>query len=110
MVFRDNKYIISAGEDGLIKFWDFEELDNAESDDFFNFYLTPSREEYIKHDENVKPRKLLIFLKFKKIKDPGSYYLDHYLDEKRILDFMRCQRKNLQGESRRFFFRNDLSN
>jgi len=54
VVFRDDKYILSAGEDGYIRFWDFDVLDNAESDDQFNFFLVPVREEYFQHDENVK--------------------------------------------------------
>ena len=29
-------------------------LDNAESDDLFNFFIVPVREEYVPHDENVK--------------------------------------------------------
>lgn len=54
-MFRDDKYIITGGEDGYLRFWDFDALDNAESDDLFNFFISPLREEFIKHknQENV---------------------------------------------------------
>jgi hypothetical protein len=35
---------VTAGEDGYIRFWDYNLIDNAEGDDFGMFYITPSSE------------------------------------------------------------------
>ena len=53
VIFREKDEIVSCGEDGKVKFWDFETLDNAEGDEWNNFYLKPNREEYVAHDEKV---------------------------------------------------------
>ena len=54
VVFKEDNFIVSAGEDGMLKFWEFDTIDNAESDDFYNFFLSPTKEIYIDHDEKVK--------------------------------------------------------
>lgn len=45
--------MVTAADDGYIRFWDFAMIDNSESDDFGNFYIKPSSEILLKTDENV---------------------------------------------------------
>lgn len=47
MIFRDGDFIVTSGEDGKIKFWDFYQLDNAEADDDNNFFINPEKEFHI---------------------------------------------------------------
>lgn len=46
--------IVTAGEDGYIRFWDFAAIDNSESDDFGNFFIKPTSEILLKTDDNVR--------------------------------------------------------
>ena len=36
--------IVTAGEDGFVRYWDFNTINTGESDDKFNFYLKPEKE------------------------------------------------------------------
>lgn len=56
VIFRKDGDIVSAGQDGYIKFWDCLAIDNAEGDDFGNFYLKPTSELLIALDNKVMPR------------------------------------------------------
>lgn len=50
---QEKQYVVTAGSDGFIKFWDFEELDQAEGDDRSNYYLKPSKIIQIKGADDV---------------------------------------------------------
>jgi len=49
---EEKQYIVTAGNDGCIKFWDFDELDQAEGDDHSNFYIQPTKVIEIKNSSN----------------------------------------------------------
>lgn len=51
MLFK--KQIVSAGGDGYIKFWDYDAVNNSESDEQFNFYLKPTHEIYLEREEGL---------------------------------------------------------
>lgn len=51
---EEKQYIVTAGADGFIKFWDFEEIDQAEGDDHGNYYIKPTRIIPIKGHDHVK--------------------------------------------------------
>jgi hypothetical protein len=36
--------LITAGDDGYIRFWDAHEIETAEGDDNLNYYMKPSKE------------------------------------------------------------------
>ncbi len=44
VIFRLDNEIVTAGEDGFIKFWNFEKIDQAEGDDYGNFFIKPTNE------------------------------------------------------------------
>ena len=54
MVFKHEDFIVTAGDDGFIRFWDFHSIDNAEGDDRWNYYLESSREIQIMYDSEVE--------------------------------------------------------
>lgn len=56
VVFKLDNDIVTAADDGYIRFWDFAMIDNSESDDFGNFYIKPSSEILLKTDENRPAR------------------------------------------------------
>ena len=96
MIFREDNFIVSAGEDGFIRFWDFETLDNAESDDQFNFFLAPSRVEYLAHSESVaNPFPFLPKLPHSRAA-AGAHPLDLEIQEPRFLDRVRHEGQDLQ--------------
>ncbi len=51
VIFKRENDIVTAGADGYIRFWDAATIDNAESDDFGNFYLAPNAEIKLYSDE-----------------------------------------------------------
>jgi len=51
---EEKRYIVTAGADGCIKFWDFDELDQAEGDDHFNYYIQPSKVIELKDSNDVR--------------------------------------------------------
>jgi len=53
VIFRKEGDIVSAGADGYIKFWDCLAIDNAEGDDFGNFYIKPTSELFISSEDKV---------------------------------------------------------
>ncbi len=44
MVFRHDDNIVTAGHDGMIRFWNALEIEQAEGDDNLNFYIKPNKE------------------------------------------------------------------
>lgn len=54
MILHEGNEIVSAGADGYMRFWDFSAIDQAEGDDYLDFFLKPTKEILIKSDENVK--------------------------------------------------------
>lgn len=50
---KDKQYIVTAGADGFIKFWDFNEIDQCEGDDHGNFYIKPTKIIQVRTNENV---------------------------------------------------------
>jgi hypothetical protein len=38
-----NNKVISAGQDGYIRFWDYLTMNQGESDEHFNFYMKPEK-------------------------------------------------------------------
>ena len=48
VLFRHNDLIVSAGNDGFIRFWDALEIDQCEGDDDLYYYIKPSKEIEIK--------------------------------------------------------------
>lgn len=42
-LFKDStdKFIVTAGADGFIKFWDASLIENSEGDDFGHYYIEP---------------------------------------------------------------------
>ena len=53
VIMLEGDQIVTSGDDGYIKFWDFNILDNAEGDDRMNYYLSPVKEVLIKSNETV---------------------------------------------------------
>ena len=49
----EKQYVVTAGEDGCIKFWDFEKLDQAEGDDQGNYFITPIKVLELKSSDEV---------------------------------------------------------
>lgn len=45
--------IVTAADDGYIRFWDFTAIDNSESDDFGNFFIKPTSEIFLTTSEDV---------------------------------------------------------
>ncbi|EAS07768.2 WD repeat protein (macronuclear) [Tetrahymena thermophila SB210] len=52
VVFKHGDDIVTAADDGYIRFWDYATIDNSESDDFGNFYMKPNSEILIKTDDD----------------------------------------------------------
>lgn len=53
MIMLYGKQIVSAGIDGFIKFWDYDIINNSESDEQFNFYLKPLNEIYLEREKGL---------------------------------------------------------
>lgn len=47
------KQIISGGVDGYIRFWDYDVINNSESNEQFNFFLKPTNEIYFEREEGL---------------------------------------------------------
>ncbi|KRX11116.1 WD40-repeat-containing domain [Pseudocohnilembus persalinus] len=60
VILRKDNDIITAGADGYIKFWDAALIDQAEGDDFSQFYLKPSHSiRLFSDDEQTQPCQIL---------------------------------------------------
>jgi len=52
VIFKKENDIVTAGEDGYIRFWDSSLIDNAEADDRGCFYITPNAEIKLYSDDD----------------------------------------------------------
>ena len=59
-IFLEGEYIVTAGGDGSIRFWNFQAINEAEGDDQLNFYLAPTNAYQIKSGEGKNANILTI--------------------------------------------------
>jgi len=48
IIFLEDNFFITAGADGFIKWWDFNEIDNAEADEVLEVVIAPLKEKQIR--------------------------------------------------------------
>jgi WD40 repeat protein len=56
VVIREKESLISAGLDGVIRYWSFKEVDNVEGNDFLQAYIKPTFELAIISNPEADPR------------------------------------------------------
>jgi hypothetical protein len=55
ILIQDEEYLISAGEDGYIKWWRMSEIDAAEAEEGLDFPIAPVKEVLISEEDGKNP-------------------------------------------------------
>ena len=53
VVLVQEKFLITAGGDGYIKWWDLDVIENGEADETFNFFMKPTNVKLIEHQDKT---------------------------------------------------------
>jgi len=85
MEWEDQTYIVTGGRDGFLKWWNYNEIENAVIDDFNKSYIKPFKEVQLINSKNKTPVKIITLIKntgFWLVQDGNGFLLKVYPDKK----------------------------